>query len=239
VERLRLRTNPRYTGRQVWNKQRKAEILIDVNDVALGHETKMRWNPSQDWIYSAAKAHEPLIDTEDFQEVQQRVAAGARRPDVIAKPRASKRHYPLSGLLFCGLCGRRMEGSFNNERNNYRCVYAAKYADANRIAHPRSLYLREDKVIELIDPWIGRAFAPHNLRTTLEAMAAAQHDDTDQHRIITARDKISACQSKLDRYRAALEAGTDPVLVQQWTPKSRQKRRWRRLNFVSSPAAAP
>src|SRR4051812_10338814 len=32
-------TNPRYTGRQVWNKQRKAEILIDVEDVALGHET--------------------------------------------------------------------------------------------------------------------------------------------------------------------------------------------------------
>src|SRR5262249_38991039 len=32
-------TNPRYTGRQVWNKQRKTEILIDVEDVALGHET--------------------------------------------------------------------------------------------------------------------------------------------------------------------------------------------------------
>jgi site-specific DNA recombinase len=37
-------TNPRYTGRQVWNKQRKDEILIDVEDVALGHETRMRWN---------------------------------------------------------------------------------------------------------------------------------------------------------------------------------------------------
>ena len=29
-------TNPRYTGRQVWNKQRKDEILLDVNDVAAG-----------------------------------------------------------------------------------------------------------------------------------------------------------------------------------------------------------
>ncbi|MER7335653.1 MULTISPECIES: recombinase family protein [unclassified Micromonospora] len=45
-------TNPRYTGRQVWNKQRKAEILIDVDGVALGHETKMRWNPAEEWIYS-------------------------------------------------------------------------------------------------------------------------------------------------------------------------------------------
>src|SRR4051794_31165318 len=28
-------TNLRYTGRQVWNKQRKDEVLIDVDDVAL------------------------------------------------------------------------------------------------------------------------------------------------------------------------------------------------------------
>jgi hypothetical protein len=36
--------NPRYTGRQVWNKQRKDEVLIDVEDVASGHATKMQWN---------------------------------------------------------------------------------------------------------------------------------------------------------------------------------------------------
>ena len=32
--------NPRYTGREVWNRQRREEVLIDVDDVALGHETK-------------------------------------------------------------------------------------------------------------------------------------------------------------------------------------------------------
>ncbi|MBN6050686.1 recombinase family protein, partial [Nonomuraea sp. RK-328] len=29
--------NPRYTGYQVWNRQRKDEVLIDVDDVGLGH----------------------------------------------------------------------------------------------------------------------------------------------------------------------------------------------------------
>jgi hypothetical protein len=87
---------------------------------------------------------------------------------------------------------------------------------ANRLAHPRSLYLREDKIVELVDPWIRRAFAPANLRSTLQAMADAQHDDGDQHQVAAAREKISTCQTKLDRYRAALDAGTDPVLVQQW-----------------------
>ena len=45
-------TNPRYAGHQVWNRQRKQEILLDVDDVALGHETKMRWNDSQAWMHS-------------------------------------------------------------------------------------------------------------------------------------------------------------------------------------------
>jgi len=29
-------SNPRYTGRQVWNKQAKSEELINIDDVALG-----------------------------------------------------------------------------------------------------------------------------------------------------------------------------------------------------------
>jgi site-specific DNA recombinase len=35
----------------VWNRQRKDEVLIDVQDVALGHTTKMRWNEAGKWIY--------------------------------------------------------------------------------------------------------------------------------------------------------------------------------------------
>lgn len=38
-------TNPRYTGYQVWNRQRTDEVLLDVDNVALGHTAKMRWNP--------------------------------------------------------------------------------------------------------------------------------------------------------------------------------------------------
>ena len=37
-------TNPRYTGHQIWNKQRTDEVLLDVDDVALGHTAVMRWN---------------------------------------------------------------------------------------------------------------------------------------------------------------------------------------------------
>jgi site-specific DNA recombinase len=51
--------NPRYTGHQVWSKQRKDEVLIDVNDVALGHTTKLRWNQTSIWIWSEKLVHPP------------------------------------------------------------------------------------------------------------------------------------------------------------------------------------
>jgi len=51
---------------QVWNKQRKDEILIDVDDVALGHETRMRWNKPGEWVWSAQAVHDSLVNDEDF-----------------------------------------------------------------------------------------------------------------------------------------------------------------------------
>jgi len=45
--------NPRYTGYQVWGHQRRDEVLLDVNDVAAGHVSRMRWNDTARWIWSA------------------------------------------------------------------------------------------------------------------------------------------------------------------------------------------
>ncbi|MEV6692210.1 zinc ribbon domain-containing protein [Micromonospora sp. NPDC051196] len=161
-------------------------------------------------------AHEPLVDDETFARVQTLLASAGRRPDGVRKPRASKRNYLLSGLLRCGICQRRMVGSFNNDRNNYRCTYAAEYADANRVAHPRSVYVREDHILEQLDPWLTRAFSPSRLTATIQAMAEAQHDDIDQQAIKAARETLATCATRLDRYRAALDSGTDPTIVSRW-----------------------
>jgi hypothetical protein len=43
----------------VWNRQRKDEVLLDVEDVALGCTTKMRWNDTEQWIWSEEIVHTP------------------------------------------------------------------------------------------------------------------------------------------------------------------------------------
>jgi site-specific DNA recombinase len=93
--------NPRYTGRQVWNKQPKSEVLIDVNDVALGHTTMQRWNEPDKWIWSEQSTHEPLADDKTFKQAQAlrcvKGSADERSPRRTAPPvRASR-----SSVLRC------------------------------------------------------------------------------------------------------------------------------------------
>jgi site-specific DNA recombinase len=208
--------NPRYTGRQVWNRQRRDETLIDVDDVGLGHETKMRWNDRADWVWSAEVTHTAIVDPETFAAAQLMRSTGEhRRTD--QKKRRTTRPYMLRSLVFCGLCHRRMEGTWNNGRAHYRCRYAAEYALAKGIDHPRTLYLREDKIIDALDEWLASIFDLERLDATLEAIAAASvTDETSAARAEAARRKLADCDHRLDRYRSALEADADPTVVASW-----------------------
>jgi hypothetical protein len=117
--------NPRYTGHQIWNKQRKDEILINVDDVGLGHETRMRWDPASQWVRSTDQVHEALVSQEDFDAAQ---AMFSRTTRPIHRTAAPGHHYQLAGLMRCGVCGRRMQGHWNHGRAYYRCKFTDTYA---------------------------------------------------------------------------------------------------------------
>jgi site-specific DNA recombinase len=55
-------------------------VLVDVEDVALGHTTKLRWNEAGKWIWSDKIVHPPIIDRETFDQVQAMVGARANAP---------------------------------------------------------------------------------------------------------------------------------------------------------------
>jgi site-specific DNA recombinase len=108
--------NPRYTGWQVWNKQRKDEVLIDVDDVALGHQTRMRWNDPDAWLYSTAVEHTPLVDDEMFRQVQARLAAKKADQTGPREPKRSPHSYQLRGRMHCGICQRRIAGQLEQRQ---------------------------------------------------------------------------------------------------------------------------
>jgi site-specific DNA recombinase len=82
-----------------------------------------------------------------------------------------------------------------------------RYAIANKIGHPVNVYLREDAILDPLDTWLASAFAPHNIHTTITAMTRAQPDDHTER----TRQKVKDCDTTLAGYRAALDAGADPV----------------------------
>jgi site-specific DNA recombinase len=208
--------NPRYTGRQVWNRQRRDEVLLDIEDVAAGHETKLRWNDETQWVWSTSQVHEALVSPVDFEAVRQQMAAGTHRP-TTRKGRTTSRHYALTGLIRCSLCGRRMAGHWNHDAAHYRCRFPAEYALANKVLHPKTVYVRESSIVPRLDEWISDLFSPEQLDQTCETLAvASQESTTNEARAEAARMMIVDCDRRLKQYRATLDAGADPALVAGW-----------------------
>ncbi len=205
--------NPRYTGFQVWNRQQRHEELLDVDDVALGHQSKMRWNDRSDWIWSENPTHEALVTLEQFTEAQA-VFTGAKRAKV--RRERTKHTYLLSGHVQCAKCGRRMQGSWNHKRAYYRCKFPAEYAIATD-KHPKTIYVREDALTPAIDGWLAQLFDDDNIDQTCATLQDGfGPDPAEQNRLTAARKRLAECDDKLAKYRQALEAGTDPTIVAEW-----------------------
>ncbi|MFF3986075.1 recombinase family protein [Streptomyces sp. NPDC001797] len=130
--------NPRYTGRQVWNRQRTDHDLVDPANTTLGHRDVLRWNTPTDWIISARPAHPALVSEADFITVQN------LRPHREATP---GHVYLLAGLLCCGVCGRRMESHWTHHRPGYRCRHGHTSATRPDPGRVPNAYLREDQVL--------------------------------------------------------------------------------------------
>jgi site-specific DNA recombinase len=133
--------NPRYTGRQVWNRQRTDRDLVDPVDVALGHRQVQRWNLPDGWVISDRPAHPALVSEQDFIAAQGISAVPGPTPgEALAAPR--QRRYLLAGLLACSTCGRKMEPAWSNGRAAYRCRHGHTTAAAPGPGRTRNAYVR-------------------------------------------------------------------------------------------------
>jgi site-specific DNA recombinase len=133
-------SNPRYTGRQVWNRQPTSHDLIDPANTGLGHRQVQRWTLPDGWIISARPAHTPLVSEQDFVAAQ---GIHAHRDSATA----ADHRYQLAGLLRCGTCGRRLESCWANSRPAYRCRHGHTSATPRDPNRPKNLYVREDRLL--------------------------------------------------------------------------------------------
>jgi site-specific DNA recombinase len=139
-------SNPRYTGRQVWNRQRTDMDLADPADVSLGHKRVQRWNLPDGWVISSKPAHEALVSEADFIAAQD--LGAARGPAPVGDPAAAgTRRYLLAGLLICGACGRRMESAWSHGKPAYRCRHGRTTAAPPSRDRPGNAYVCENRIL--------------------------------------------------------------------------------------------
>lgn len=135
--------NPRYTGRQAWNRQNKHHPAEDDLEARLiGRQPPRRWNLPDGWVISKKRVHAALVSEQDF------VAAQSIR--AIPQPAdGSTRTYLLTGLLHCGVCDRRMEGHWTHDRAGYRCRHGRHNTQPSAgKKHGRNLYRRQDHLLD-------------------------------------------------------------------------------------------
>ncbi|MEU9240891.1 recombinase family protein [Streptomyces sp. NPDC048385] len=107
---------PRYTGYEVWNKQR--ERLVDLDDVTIGHRTIVIHNSREEWIWSNEAAHDAIVTPELFEPAQRarRQRAFVYQRQERPNRRSGRRAYDLRGRVRCTLCGRKMQPSSIRDR---------------------------------------------------------------------------------------------------------------------------
>jgi site-specific DNA recombinase len=135
--------NPRYTGRQVWNRQRTDTELADPGNVTLGHKSVQRWNLPDGWVISNRPVHPALVSEDDFIAAQD--VNTAHGPVPQAEP--VLRRYLLAGLLTCGVCGRRMESAWSSGRAAYRRRHGRTSVMTPDPARQKNTYVREDTLL--------------------------------------------------------------------------------------------
>ncbi len=93
--------------------------------------------------------------------------------------------------------------------------YPAEYAIANEIDHSPAVHLREVQIVDHLDRWLARGFAPGQIEQPLAMLESTQPRRNPEAE--AARRMLTEHNPKLVTYREALEAGTDPQLVVSWT----------------------
>ncbi len=126
-----------------------------------------------------------------------------------------------------GLCGRKMSGKWNNDQAYYRCRYPAEYALANRVSHPKNVYLKECDVLGHVDEWLAELFAPDGIDATVNQLAERAEqlqDPAAEVRAAAAHARIAEYDAQISRYRASIDAGGDPAVIGPWIAETQVKK---------------
>ncbi len=207
----------RYTGRQVWNRQRtrRGPRRRRRRRARPRDQAPVERQGRLDLVAEAT--HEALVSAEDYVKVQEHMAAGVKRPRP-AKPRTTERPYLLRGLLVL----RDLRSSHGWPAHAWRRLlplplpHRVRPQPMTSTTHAPSTSARTRSSATSIDGSQRCSIPSTSTRPAQILAAASLIGDVDETALEAARRKLEDCDTRLARYRSALESGADPGVVAQW-----------------------
>lgn len=102
----------------------------------------MRWRDQANWVVPDRRTHEAVITDELAQAV--RLLTQTRRGPGLVCSRESTVPYALRGMLYCAVCGRRMQGAVRGGKRTTRFLYRCELGKSRSVPvdltdHPRTV----------------------------------------------------------------------------------------------------
>lgn len=217
----RILKNPHYTGAIVFNAVKTVEVLEG------GRIIKKRTKSSDDEVITADGIHPAIIDTETFEQAQQRL---------ITNPRVKNTNElvnPLAGVLCCSKCGRAMLlHRYKNAADRFACRYQPvcfRSAPAAELVEALLFSLENSELPDLRvklqnDDGNARRIQQSILEKLQKQLTALREQEEKQFELLETgtyttevfdrrhgalREKIDACEEAIESARATMPEFVD------------------------------
>jgi site-specific DNA recombinase len=215
-------------------ERQQADRMVSTSAAVCGFVPMRGAAEHAEWIWSSKPTHEPLTTRALFEAGTPigKSKKGSRTSDQPNRHPATTRTYRLRSYVICELCGRRLYGKTRRVGDGYS-YYACEPVPAHHAGkewfttHPKSLWVREDKLLDLVRGFfVHRIFGPD--RDTL--LAATQADepivqDPTAARAAAVRAKIKDLerqQANVVKELREYQSTGDEEIDQQWRGQLRE-----------------
>ena len=199
-----------------WSKGTVAKILanqeycgdvINFKTYSKSFKNKARLeNPRENWrIFK--DVHEPIIDREVFEQVQELVAKTKRRS---LKKKGEEKHL-FSGMLYCADCGSKLWYRTNTNNNDIHFYSCCNYKTDTRGTCETRHYIRADAIEEVVRLELRRlaGFLQEDEEAFVTLLARKSQEDlkqekkmleTELQRCLARKEKVSLLYENLYEY---------------------------------------
>lgn len=199
-----LLRNKAYLGCYKWGERTQGKFLAatkgEIRTRGKG-ERRIQRNPVEDWTFIPGH-HEPLVEPDLFQRVQERLASNQKR----TTPHRNGGAFLLAKMLVCEHCGYRMTGTHNDQHQR---VYICTGYIANGATFCHRHTTREDLLVPLLIRKLQEEFlAPERLQALREEAARQEEAERSPDRQQGLRTEAARLETKIAKVVERLAEGT-------------------------------